>query len=33
VRKKHYKIQEVIKRRRIILVQVVKESAATRARR
>ena len=25
VRKKHYKIQEVIKRRQIILVQVVKE--------
>ena len=25
VRKKHYKIQEVIKRRHIILVQVVKE--------
>jgi ribonuclease E len=25
VRRKHYKIQEVIKRRQIILVQVVKE--------
>ena len=31
--RRQYKIQEVIKRRQVMLVQVVKKSAATRARR
>ena len=33
LRRKHYKIQEVIKRRQVMLVQVVKKSAATKAQR
>jgi ribonuclease E len=33
MRKRHYKIQEVIKRRQIILVQVVKEERGNRVRR